>query len=49
MGQEIQLSLDFGSDSSVTYPGWVIFTVRVGGDVVANDGTTWSAIKGLYR
>ena len=49
MGEEVQLSFDFGSDSSVTYPGWAIFRVSVGGDVVANDGTTWSAVKGLYR
>jgi len=49
MGEEVQLSFDFGSDSSVTYPGWAIFGVFVGGDVVANDGTTWSAVKGMYR
>ena len=49
MGEEIQLSFDFGSDSSVQYPGWYIVSVRVGGDVVANDGTTWSVMKGLYR
>ena len=49
MGEEVQLSFDFGSDSSVNYPGWYLGYVRVGGDVVANDGTTWSAMKGLYR
>ena len=49
MGEEVQLSFDFGSDSSVQDPGWYIGVVRVGGDVVANDGTTWSAMKGLYR
>ncbi len=49
MGEEVQVSFDFGSDSSVQYAGWFIMAVRVGGDVVANDGTTWSAMKGLYR
>ena len=49
IGEEVQLSFDFGSDSSVNVPGWYIASVRVGGDVVANDGTTWSAMKVLYR
>jgi hypothetical protein len=49
MGEEVQLSLDFGSDSSVVAPGWAIFAITVGGDVVANDGSTWSAVKGMYR
>jgi len=49
MGEEVQLSFDFGSDSSVQDEGWAIFRASVGGDVVANDGATWSAVKGLYR
>jgi hypothetical protein len=49
MGEEVQLSIDFGSDSSVTYPGWAIAYILVGGDVVATDGMTWSAVKGLYK
>ena len=49
MGEEVSLSFQFGSDSSVQYPGWYIATVLVGGDVVANDGTTWSTMKALYR
>ena len=48
-GQEVELRFDFGSDSSVQNAGWIIRYVRVGGGVVANDGTTWSAVKGLYR
>ena len=49
IGEEVQLSFQFGSDSSVQYPGWYIATVLVGGDVVATDGASWSQIKGLYR
>ncbi len=49
MGEEIQLSFDFGSDSSGQDMGWAIFQVRVGGDVVATGDATWSAVKGLYR
>jgi hypothetical protein len=49
MGEEVQISFNFGSDSSVTYPGWYIGYVKVGADVIATDGTTWSAVKGLYR
>jgi hypothetical protein len=49
LGETVQLSFDFGSDSSVTYPGWAIFRVSVGSDVVPVDGTTWSAVKGMFR
>lgn len=49
MGQEIQLSFDFGSDVSVNSAGWAIFSIRVGGDVVATENLTWPAVKGLYR
>jgi len=48
-GEEVQLSFDFGSDSSVTYRGWAIISVTVGSNVVANEGMTWSAVKGLFR
>lgn len=50
MGEEVVLSFDFGSDNSVTYPGWYIASVTVGGtDPSANDGTTWGEIKGLFH
>ena len=49
LGETVQLSFDFGSDSSVNYPGWAIFRVSVGSDVVPVDGTTWSAVKGMFR
>jgi hypothetical protein len=34
VGQTIQVRFDFGSDSSVTYPGWYLGYVRVGDDIV---------------
>jgi hypothetical protein len=48
-GQEVSLRFQFGSDSSVTYPGWYIASVTVGSDVVATESQTWTHIKGLYR
>jgi hypothetical protein len=33
-GQNIQVRFDFGSDSSVTYPGWYLGYVRIGDDVI---------------
>jgi len=48
-GEEVQLSFDFGSDSIVTSRGWAIISVTVGSNVVANEGMTWSRIKGIYR
>ena len=49
LGETVQLSFDFGSDNSVNYPGWWIFNVKVGSDVVPVDGTTWSAVKSMFR
>ncbi len=50
IGQNIMVSLDFGSDSSVTYPGWYIAYIKVGNpDPVANDGDTWGTIKNMFR
>ena len=49
MGQEVQLSFDFGSDANRTGGGWVIFDIDVGSDVVATEGTTWSAMKAMFR
>jgi bacillopeptidase F len=50
MGQGVDVEFDFGSDSSVTYNGWYISYVKVGGQ----GGTpaipsTWGAIKSLYQ
>lgn len=33
-GQNIQVRFDFGSDSSVSYPGWYLAYVRIGDDIV---------------
>ncbi len=48
-GQEIQLEFTIGTDSSVTYPGWFLASVTVGGYVTADTNSTWGQIKSLYR
>ena len=48
-GEEVQLEFQFGSDSSVTYPGWYIGSVTVGGDVVGTEQMTWSTMKSLFE
>lgn len=37
VGQTIQVRFDFGSDSSVSYPGWYLGYVRIGDDIVPVD------------
>jgi hypothetical protein len=49
MGQDITVRFQFGSDSSVAYPGWYIKQVKVGGSVVATEPSTWGTIKALYN
>jgi len=49
MGETVALEFDFGSDSSVTYPGWYIAWIKVGSVVVAEEEHSWGHIKGLYR
>jgi len=50
MGEEVQVSFDFGSDSSVTYPGQYLLYVKVGAaGSTPTEGTTWGAIKGLFQ
>lgn len=49
MGQTVTLEFDFGTDSSVTYPGWYIAWIKVGSLVVIEEGHSWGHIKGLYR
>jgi hypothetical protein len=49
-GQEITIRLDFGSDSSVTYPGWYLAGYRFGTDQQTPvELESWSTVKGLYR
>ena len=49
IGEEVQLQFQFGSDSSVTYPGWYLAVVIVGTDLVATDAQTWTQLKATYR
>ena len=48
MDQEVQVAVKFGSDSSVTYPGWYIHSVVVGGLITPAQESTWSTIKSVY-
>lgn len=50
MGQMVTVELDFGSDSSVNYPGWYIAYLKVGGQGgVPTAPTSWGQVKSLYR
>jgi hypothetical protein len=49
-GMEILVGFFFGSDSSVTYPGWYIKWVKIGGEEFSPvEDSSWGSIKGLYR
>jgi len=49
-GQEVALELQFGSDSSIQYPGWYLASIVVGGtQPVGNENSSWSSLKALYR
>jgi hypothetical protein len=50
-GETIQVSFDFGSDGSVTYPGWYLAYVKVGTTVepIPTENQTWGTLKSLYR
>jgi Immune inhibitor A-like, MAM domain len=45
-GQNIQVRFDFGSDSSVTYPGWYIAYVRIGSATVPVELQSFSVDSG---
>jgi len=49
MGEEVALEFTFGSDSSVTYPGWYLASVQVGSQVVSVEASTLTEIKALYE
>jgi hypothetical protein len=50
LGQNIQLSFEFGSDDTFVEAGWYLASVKVGNDdPVATDSRTWSSIKSIYR
>ena len=49
-GQTVEVEFDFGSDSSVSYPGWYLAYVKVGGDPpVPTEEASWGQIKATYR
>jgi len=50
-GQTIQVRFDFGSDSSVQYPGWYLAYVRIGSttEPIPTEEQTWGGVKSLYR
>ncbi len=47
-GDTVTLAVKFGSDSSVTYPGWYISSVVAGGLITATEDGSWSRVKSLY-
>lgn len=50
MGQSVVVTFDFGSDSSVQYPGWYIAQIRIGGENPTPAGSpTWGAIKNQFN
>lgn len=50
MGQSIHLQFDFGTDSSVMYPGWYLGYVKVGSDApTPSDSPSWGEIKSVFR
>jgi len=50
MGQTVHLYFDFGSDSSVMYPGWYLGYVKVGSDATTpSDNPSWGEIKSVFR
>ncbi len=49
-GMDILVGFFFGSDSSVTYPGWYIKWIKIGGEEFTPvEDTSWGAIKAMYR
>ena len=49
-GQDVTVEIDFGSDSSVTYPGVYISKIQVGSTGASpTESSTWGEIKSLFR
>lgn len=46
---ELLIGFFFGSDESVTSPGWYIKWAKLGSDTTPVEHSSWGAIKGLYR
>jgi hypothetical protein len=50
IGQTVLVGFFFGADSSVTYPGWYIKWLKLGGEQFSPvQEKTWGSIKSLYR
>lgn len=51
MGMTIQVRFDFGSDSSVTRPGWYLEYVKLGNtdNPIPTEDTSWGTMKALFR
>ena len=50
MGQTVEVEFALGSDDIVSYPGWFIYYVKVGGQGgTPTEGSTWGSIKGLFQ
>jgi len=50
IGQNVMIGFFFGSDSSVTYPGWYVKWVKFGSDMTSPvQDSSWSGIKAIYR
>jgi hypothetical protein len=49
-GQTILVGFFFGADSSISYRGWAIKWLKIGGtDITPVEGSSWGSIKALYR
>jgi len=49
-GQTVLVGFFFGADSSVSYRGWAIKWLKIGGiDISPVEGKSWGAIKALYQ
>jgi hypothetical protein len=51
MNMTIRVRFDFGSDSSVTRPGWYLEYVKLGNtdSPIPTEGQTWGTMKALFR
>ena len=51
IGEEVALEFTFGSDSSVTYPGWYLASVMVGANVVGVEAKSLTDVTfhGAFR
>ncbi|MFH1502109.1 MAG: hypothetical protein ABIG03_03585 [Candidatus Eisenbacteria bacterium] len=50
VGHTVWFGFFFGSDSSVTYPGWYLKWMKLGSDEVTSvQQTTWGSIKSMYK